>query len=119
MLTVRIIAAALSFLSLGAAAPKDSTPADERSCIDVQAIADTPVRDDRTIDFVLRGKDRPTYRNVLQDACPLLGVERTFTFSAVGNRLCRGNPVQVLQNGRVIPGPTCLLGGFRRVADAR
>lgn len=125
MVIIRIVVAAGTLVALTAVAPWPAVPQsplvahEERSCIDVQAIADTPVRDDRTVDFVLQGRDRPTYRNVLQDACPLLDIERTFTFSAVGNRLCRGNPIQVLQNGRVVPGPTCLLGRFRRVDPAK
>lgn len=88
----------------------------EMSCIDTSRIADTVVRDDRTIDFVLQEASRPVFRNILAQDCPLLGIERTFAWESTGNRLCRGNPIQVLQNGRPIPGPTCALGRFSRIA---
>lgn len=88
------------------------------SCLDSSQVADTIVRDDRTIDFVLLAKSRPVLRNVLVQDCPLLGIEKTFAWESSGNRLCRGNTITVLQNGKPIPGPVCTLGRFHPLPGA-
>ena len=99
--------------------PHASASADGIDCIPVAKLADTQVRDDQTIDFVMQGRDRLTWRNHLTEACPHLGRERTFAFEATASRICRLTSITVLQNGHPIPGPACLLGGFTALPPAR
>jgi len=96
-----------------APAPVAQTPAAPpvTACVDLARIAEARVRDDRTIDFVLR--DGAVLRNSLPNACPGLGVEKAFTYSTALSRLCASDVVTVVQQGggpRL--GASCGLGGF-------
>lgn len=81
------------------------------ACVELARIAEARVRDDRTIDFVLR--DGAVLRNSLPNACPGLGSERAFTYATSLSRLCATDIVTVVQQGggpRL--GASCGLGGF-------
>jgi hypothetical protein len=81
------------------------------NCVDVQRIRNTDVRDDRTIDFYLRGGE--ILRNTLPYKCASLGFERAFAYKTSINQLCSVDTITVLrQGGAGIPGPTCGLGPF-------
>jgi len=88
------------------------------TCIPLQQIDRTEVRDDRTIDFVLRG--RQVYRNVLPAACPELGFEQRFSYATSLSQLCSLDIITVLrQIGGVSRGASCGLGTFQPVTLAR
>ena len=80
-------------------------------CVDLSRIRESLVRDDRTIDFVLRSGS--TLRNTLPAACPQLGFEKAFTYSTSINRLCSTDIITVIiQGGGVRTGASCGLGKF-------
>ncbi|HYI41107.1 MAG TPA: DUF6491 family protein [Allosphingosinicella sp.] len=81
-------------------------------CIPIARIDRTHVRDGRTIDFYMRGRE--VYRNRLRDECPGLAFEESFTYRTSTGRLCSVDLIAV--NGRTgIAGPTCALGSFQRI----
>ena len=83
-------------------------------CISLQRIDYTRVRDDRTIDFYMRG--RGVYRNVLPQSCPRLGFEEAFSYKTSLSRLCAVDIITVLdRSGAGIPGPSCGLGRFQPI----
>ena len=82
------------------------------SCVATSAIDHTLVRDSRTIDFYMTG--RKVYRNQLQNICPSLGFEESFSYSTSISRLCSVDLITVL-NTSGIRGPTCGLGQFQEI----
>ena len=81
------------------------------ACVDLSRIRESLVRDDRTIDFVLRSG--AVLRNTLPSACPQLGFEKAFTYSTSINRLCSTDIITVIvQGGGVRTGASCGLGKF-------
>ncbi len=81
------------------------------SCVLLQNIRETKVRDDSTIDFIMRnGK---VYRNTLPNSCPQLGFERSFTYATSISQLCSVDVITVLQQGGGLRrGASCGLGQF-------
>jgi len=85
---------------------------DPVDCIELSRIDYTRVRDDRTIDFYLRG--RAVYRNRLPAECPSLAFEESFTYRTSTGRLCSVDLIAVNRSGG-IGGPTCALGSFQPI----
>jgi hypothetical protein len=117
--------AVLSLALLAAAAPAAdrrmpaATPAGKPvSCIPLSQIRETRVRNDRTIDFVMRGRAR-VYRNVLPNSCPGLGFEQRFSYATSLSRLCSVDIITVLFQSPVQRGASCGLGPFQPVTLAR
>jgi Family of unknown function (DUF6491) len=81
-------------------------------CIDLARIDHTRVRDDRTVDFFMRG--HKVYRNRLRQQCPGLGFEDSFAYRTSLGRLCSVDLITVNRGGSAL-GPTCALGTFRRI----
>ena len=82
------------------------------ACIRQSAVRDTHVRDDRTIDFVMR--NRQVYRNALPLTCPGLSRDRAFTHHVDFDQYCSGDTITVLFTGGIpIAGATCALGSFQ------
>jgi hypothetical protein len=99
-------------------APPVATPTGKpQSCIPLSAIRETRVRNDRTIDFVMRG--RQIYRNVLPQGCPGLGFERRFTYATSLSQLCSVDIITVLYQAPIVRGASCGLGQFQPVTLAR
>jgi hypothetical protein len=123
---IAIVAAAL--LGLSATVSADAAPRDRDawkaarpagpsvSCIPLNQIRETRVRDDRTIDFYTRG--RTVYRNVLPNSCPSLGFERRFAYKTSINQLCNVDIITVFSSPPVMRGASCGLGEFQPVTGA-
>ena len=89
-----------------------------QDCVRISRIRSTHVRDDRTIDFVLSGGE--TYRNVLPNACPGLGFERSFSYGSSLSRLCSVDIITVVNtSGGPSRGAGCGLGSFQRIDTPR
>jgi hypothetical protein len=82
-------------------------------CVQLVSIDHTRVRDDRTIDFYMRG--RQVYRNTLPQSCPGLGFEESFSYKTSLSRLCSVDIITVLHHDR-IRGASCGLGQFQPIA---
>jgi hypothetical protein len=82
-------------------------------CVDIARIDYTRVRDERTIDFYMRGRE--VYRNRLPDECSGLAFEDSFTYRTSLSRLCSVDTITVNRAGGGIGGPTCALGPFQRI----
>jgi hypothetical protein len=81
-------------------------------CIDLARIDHTRVRDNRTIDFYMRGRE--VYRNRLRNECPGLAWGDGFTYKTSLGRLCSVDLVAANRSPS-LPGPTCALGPFQRI----
>ena len=81
-------------------------------CVELSRIDRTRVRDNRTIDFHMRGGQ--VYRNRLRHECPGLAFEDSFAYRTSIGRLCSVDLVTVNRNGGG-SGPTCALGPFQRI----
>jgi hypothetical protein len=93
------------------------TPAGKaEDCIPLQSIRETRVRDDRTIDFYMRGGK--VYRNVLPGTCPQLGFEERFAYQTSLSRLCSTDIITVLLMPSTTRGASCGLGKFQPVTGA-
>ena len=116
--------AAASLLAGCAQGPTQRQEADRRAlaearnvgepvdCVDIARIDHTRVRDDRTVDFHMRGRE--VYRNRLRHECPGLAFEESFTYRTALSRLCSVDLITVNRNGAGA-GPTCALGPFQRI----
>ena len=119
-------AAILILLLLAAAAPAadrrsvpPASPAGKpQTCIPLTQIRETRVRDDRTIDFIMRGRDR-VFRNTLPNACSGLGFEQRFSYATSLSQLCSVDIITVLYNAPVMRGASCGLGQFQPVTLQR
>lgn len=82
------------------------------SCIPLNQIRSTQVRDDRTIDFEMTGSR--VYRNLLPNTCPRLKFEDGFTYSTGTSQLCSTDIIYVIDRtgGDVRRGAGCGLGQF-------
>jgi hypothetical protein len=97
----------------GRRALAEARPAgDPVDCIDLARIDRTRVRDGRTIDFHLRG--RQVYRNRLPAECPGLAFE-SFSYRPSAGRLCSLDLITVNRSGGGLGGPSCALGPFQRI----
>jgi hypothetical protein len=84
-------------------------------CIDLSRIDRTRVRDNRTIDFTMRGRE--VYRNRLRQECSGLAFEDSFAYRTSLSRLCSVDLITVNRSGGGV-GPTCALGSFQRIETA-
>ena len=83
-------------------------------CVQIVNIRDTKVRDDNTIDFVMR--DGSVYRNTLPQSCPELGFEEAFSYETSQTELCNVDIITVFRNSSPIRrGASCGLGAFQPV----
>jgi hypothetical protein len=88
------------------------------TCVNLQQIRQTRVRDDRTIDFMMRGGR--VYRNTLPHGCPGLGFEERFAYRTSLSRLCSVDTITVLRSGGSLSsGASCGLGKFQPVTLAK
>ena len=86
------------------------------SCINLQQIRESRVRDDQTIDFyMLCGK---VYRSTLPNSCPQLGFEKRFSYKTSLSQLCSTDIITVLTSTGISPGASCGLGQFQPVTGA-
>ena len=100
-------------------APPAATPTGKpESCISLSTIRETRVRDDRTIDFIMRGRNR-VYRNTLPNSCPSLGFEQRFSYATSLSQLCSTDIITVLYSSPLQRGASCGLGQFQPVALER
>jgi hypothetical protein len=118
------LAAALAIPG-GAALAKDkdawkaATPSGKPvDCVQIHSIRETRVRDDKTIDFYMNG--RQVYRNILPNSCPQLGFEKAFSYQTSLSQLCSVDIISVLYQGGGGPhrGASCGLGAFQPVTGA-
>ncbi|HYG48654.1 MAG TPA: DUF6491 family protein [Allosphingosinicella sp.] len=87
---------------------------DPVDCLDIARIDHTRVRDGRTIDFFMRGRE--VYRNRLRHECPGLAFEDSFSYRTSLSRLCSVDLIHVNRSGGGGPaGPACALGTFQRI----
>ena len=120
---MRFPLAALALLAAAAPAsdrnrvPEATPTGPAISCVGLQQIRETRVRDDRTIDFVLHGGQ--VYRNVLPQSCPELGFEQRFAYATSLSQLCSVDIITVLRSAPVMRGPSCGLGRFQPVKLAK
>jgi hypothetical protein len=117
--------AALSILAGCAEGPTRRQEADRRAlaearpvgdpvdCVDIARIDHTQVRDDRTIDFYMRGRE--IYRNRLPADCPGLAFEDGFSYRTSLSRLCSVDTIDVLRQAGGGAGATCGLGPFQPI----
>jgi hypothetical protein len=89
------------------------------SCIPLSSIRSTAVRDDRTIDFMMRGNRPPTYRVVLPQACPDLGFEQRFAYATSLSQLCSSDIITVFSTAPVMRGASCGLAPFQPITLVR
>jgi hypothetical protein len=86
------------------------------SCISLNTIRETRVRNDSVIDF--RTGAKKWYRNTLPYSCPSLGFEERFLYKTSLNQLCSVDVITVLRSGGgggLDQGPSCGLGKFQPV----
>jgi hypothetical protein len=86
------------------------------SCISLNTIRETRVRNDSVIDF--RTSAKKWYRNTLPHSCPSLGFEERFLYKTSLNQLCSVDVITVLRSGGMgglDQGPSCGLGKFQPV----
>ena len=98
-----------------------ATPAGEPvSCLPLSSIRESLVRDDRTIDFVTRGRQK-VYRVTLPNGCPMLGFEKSFSYATSLSQLCAQDIITVLRQGggRIDRGASCGLAPFQPVTLAQ
>ena len=86
------------------------------TCLPIQSIRESRVRDDWTIDFRTNGNR--WYRNTLPNRCNGLGFDRAFSYATSISQLCNVDIITVIVNTGG-PGPinrgSCGLGQFTPV----
>jgi hypothetical protein len=83
---------------------------DPVNCVTIRNIRSTSVIDDRTIHFIMNGRNQ-MFRNELPFACTGLGFSRSFAHNSRTSQLCRVDTITVIQGGS--RGMTCALGQFQ------
>src|SRR5258708_6232345 len=83
------------------------------NCLRTPEIDETRVRNDRTIDFYMKGGR--VYRNRLPNSCPELGFEERFSYSNPTQELCSSDIITVLTGPGISHGASCGLGEFQPV----
>ncbi|WP_439545801.1 hypothetical protein [Sandarakinorhabdus sp.] len=107
------LAAVMFLLAAPAMAAEPATEPETRNCLQLGNLRQTIVRNDSTIDFVLR--DGSVWRNNLPFRCAQLGIERAFSYQTSISQLCRQDLISVvLQTGGQPLGARCGLGEFQR-----
>ena len=84
-----------------------------QGCITRHRIAQSLVRSDSVIDFVMI--DRKVYRVTLPQACPGLGFQERFVYTLSIDQLCSSDIITVLYQDPVGPGARCALAPFQQV----
>ena len=123
---IRPLAAALILAALvGPATGRPLKPEEEAkihpsgppvACVQINAIRDTRVRDDSTIDFYMSGNR--VYRNTLPHSCPELGFEERFSYETSLSQLCNVDIITVLRDNPLSRGASCGLGQFQPITGA-
>ena len=112
-----LVAAAMTVMASGIA--QATTPPLEPAkaigpainCVQLQNIRETRVRDNQTIDFIMRGGQ--IFRNTLPNSCPQLGFERAFSYQTSITQLCNVDIITVIiQGAGPRRGASCGLGKF-------
>lgn len=121
-----LLALALGIFAAGGTSARPLKPAEDariqpagkpESCISLNRIRETRVRDDLTIDFYMN--DNTVYRNRLPNSCPQLGFEEKFAYSTSLSELCSTDIITVLLSSPGITrGASCGLGQFQPVTGA-
>ncbi len=110
-------AIALALIPLGAAAdrpiPEVTPNGKPQLCISRSGIANSVVRSDQVIDFVMRGGR--VYRATLARPCPDLGFQRGFSYSTSLDQICASDLITVFYTGPMPQGATCALAPFQPV----
>lgn len=99
--------------------PDNLVPAGKAvDCIYIPSIQNSDVRDDRTIDFIMKGNK--VYRNTLPNSCPSLGFERRFMYKTSLSQLCSVDIITVLYSSpNLSQGASCGLGKFQPMTKVR
>jgi hypothetical protein len=88
------------------------------TCLQMPNIRQTMVRDDQTIDFIMR--DGRWFRNTLPMRCPQLGFERAFSYQTSITQLCNVDIITVIVQGAgTRRGASCGLGKFTPIEPIR
>lgn len=87
-----------------------------QSCITRHRIAQSLVRSDSVIDFVMI--DRKVYRVTLPQPCGDLGYQERFAYSVSIDRLCASDIITVLYLNPGGPGARCALAPFQQISLA-
>ena len=89
------------------------------SCVPLNQIRESKVRDDWTIDFI--ASDKRAWRNSLTAPCPGLRVNNAITYETSLSQLCSTDIVYVLDTsaGGLRRGAACSIGQFVPVELAR
>jgi hypothetical protein len=114
-----VLVSALVVLAGCASDPDRVPPSQQRwmaqgepvTCINISQIRRSNVVDDRTIEFVMNGRNR-MFRNELPMRCTGLGFNRGFTHNGRSGQLCSMNTITVLETNRRA-GAVCGLGRFQ------
>jgi hypothetical protein len=80
-----------------------------QSCVSTFANQNLRVIDPSTLAY---GYGRTIYVNRLAGPCPGLDQLNTVIIRSYGSQYCRGDRVQGLEPGSIIPGPQCILGNW-------
>jgi hypothetical protein len=83
-----------------------------QNCIRRSDISHTRIRDEKTVDFVMRGQQ--VYRNVLPYSCSGLATYDSFSYSTATDQLCSVDTITVRTTDGS-PGVTCGLGKFQKI----
>jgi hypothetical protein len=122
---IALVAMGLGLLAVGPAGARSLKPEQEAqiknagkavSCVQLNGIESTRVRDDSTIDFYMNG--HKVYRNRLPNSCPQLGFEERFAFKTSLSELCSTDIITVLMSPGISRGASCGLGQFQPVTGA-
>lgn len=102
-----------------AVAPAVTVTGPAESCIPLRPMSSTPVRDNRTIDFIVSGNRG--YRNTLSADCPGLKSGDGFSYETSLSQLCSTDIIHVIENygGGIHRGASCGLGQFVPVTFER
>ena len=93
--------------------PEATPDGKPESCISLNRIRQSHVRNDRVIDFEMYGGK--LYRNTLDYSCPSLGFEKRFAYRTSMSELCSVDIITVLQSPGITRGASCGLGEFQPV----
>ena len=116
LFAIAVIAAGAPVVASEKGVPAATPTGEPVSCIQLNEVRETHVRDDQVIDFEMAGKR--VYRNTLDGACPSLGFEERFAYSVSNGLLCSTDLITVLQSTGT-RGATCGLGKFQPVSLAK